>query len=98
MIEWSLGYDIDKFSSYLIETVAEEFMVNISGPDGRPTERINWKDFIGETKRRLDISMDLDDIFEKCFDWMFFCNMWSFKEIFKRESEDINWNTFKECI
>jgi len=82
----------------LLETVADEFTVNIEGSDGRPTERVNWRDFLSETKRRLEISIDLDEIFEKCYDWMYFCNMKSFKELFKRESEDINWNTFKDCI
>ena len=82
----------------MLDTVADEFMLTIEGPDGRPTERVNWKDFLNETRRRLEFSIDLDEIFEKCYDWMYFCNMKSFKELFKRDSEDINWNTFKDCI
>jgi len=87
------------FEPYVLEEVADQYLETKTGADGRTNELVRWQDFISSLKRRLEISKDIDHIFINSFDWMQFCGLdTNFKELFGRNSEDIDWLTFRDSI
>lgn len=67
--------------------------------DGRREEMVKWEEFIAHLKLRIEISLDLDQIFKIAFGWMSFCSMQEFKQIFgNKMTEEIDWETFKNGI
>jgi hypothetical protein len=52
------------------------------------------------TKRKLEIAINLEEIFDKIYLWMKFCVVFNLIQIFpkQRSKEDITWDVFREVM